>query len=67
MGTLTNIDRMPAPHRGWRLRIRRNGAMVMRYFGDQDYGGKAKSLDAARTLRDSIRLNSRDGRLRGRE
>ena len=39
---------------GWEVRIQRRGTKNEKFFGDQRYGGKRKSLAAAKQFRDGI-------------
>lgn len=39
---------------GWEVRIQRRGVKTEKFFGDQRYGGKRKSLAAAKKFRDKI-------------
>lgn len=38
----------------WVVRVQRRGQVVLQYFSDGVYGGKAKALKAARELRDEL-------------
>ncbi len=51
---LKNISRIDQPSKntyGWFVRIRRDGNRISRFFSDGKYGGKNKSLSAARDFR----------------
>lgn len=39
---------------GWEVRIQRRGVKTEKFFGDRRYGGKRKSLAAAKEFRDGI-------------
>ena len=67
MTTLKNITRhlTSLDHEaGWYVRMRSLGKHKRRYFSDQKYGDKAKSLDAAVKYRDGLAKTKRDGRFK---
>ncbi len=43
---------------GWEVRIQRRGVKSEKFFGDRRYGGKRKSLAAAKTFRDEIEAST---------
>jgi hypothetical protein len=44
---------------GWEVRIQRRGRKTQKYFADKTYGGKRRSLEAAKAFRDDIEKSSR--------
>jgi hypothetical protein len=44
---------------GWEVRIQRRGKKTEKFFGDRRYGGKRKSLAAAKAFRNAIEAESK--------
>lgn len=44
---------------GWEVRIQRRGKKTAKFFGDNRYGGKRKSLAEAKSFRDQIDAQSK--------
>lgn len=63
--TIRNISRhVTETSTGWYVRMQSIGRHKRKYFSDEKYGGKTKSLQAAKEFRDLIRKKAKDGRIK---
>lgn len=59
---ITRIDTLTSgghPHRGWIVRLQRQGRYASRFFADSRWGGKRHALQAAKAFRDAVESESR--------
>ena len=53
---LTRFTYETAAFEGWRLCISRSGSTFTKYFSDKKYGGEKKSLEAAESALETIKI-----------